>query len=261
MCNMKFLLFLIYYFACANCQLAKMLDLAERADNCRIWSAWGNCIWVKGNEDKDPQWNKPVFDQMEPDCKDGYFYGSLRQRYKAPIENGLQYLRNITRDVKPCGQWSYRHSCGYQCTTQPKPDFSYINRFFTAEKLCTPEDLDGWSQETACSAEYDSIPKECKLWPDNPNFNMSSIDEKERGLANSVELFSCLKSKGLDGRPKCRCCCFPYKPDPKDWKCKKTPWNTPKLRQSYFYLIKCSHQQSNLIGRSISKHQKLKLTN
>lgn len=105
-------------FFLADCQLAKMLDLAERADNCRTWSAWGNCIWLKGNADKNPQWNKPVFDQMEPDCKDGFFYGSLRQRYKVAIEGGLDYLRNITRDTKPCGQCSYRHSCGYQCTAQ-----------------------------------------------------------------------------------------------------------------------------------------------
>lgn len=94
-----------------------MLDLAQQADNCQIWSSWGNCLWIKGSE-ANPQWNKEAFDQMEPDCRNGYFYGQLRERYSDPIKRGLDYLRNITRDVKPCGQCSYRQSCGYQCSSQ-----------------------------------------------------------------------------------------------------------------------------------------------
>uniref|UniRef100_A0A1I7VT23 Secreted protein n=1 Tax=Loa loa TaxID=7209 RepID=A0A1I7VT23_LOALO len=58
-----------------------MFGNAVQADNCAQWTAWGPCVWLKGNN---PRWQHSYFDQLLPGkngCREHIFFKLLRERW------------------------------------------------------------------------------------------------------------------------------------------------------------------------------------
>ncbi|VDN91773.1 unnamed protein product [Brugia pahangi] len=66
-------------------QLSSMFGNAVQADNCAQWTAWGPCIWLKGNN---PRWQNSYFDQLLPGkngCRSHIFFKLLRERWSVAV--------------------------------------------------------------------------------------------------------------------------------------------------------------------------------
>uniref|UniRef100_A0A5S6QTN3 Uncharacterized protein n=1 Tax=Trichuris muris TaxID=70415 RepID=A0A5S6QTN3_TRIMR len=215
-------LFLLSFLAVcptASGQLAKFIDRALQSDNCMVWSTWGPCTWIKGPT-PGHRWNKPYFRQLSTLCQKGIFFSKLEDYFGAALNSAIDYLRSITQDTKPCGMCAYRQSCGYKCSRR-KHSNKYVNRLFVAERLCEANDLNGIGQDTACHTSYDLLPKrndECQIWP-NHSLRLPNVTGEYRNIVNDIKLANCRKTVDSRGRNVCRCCCHPYRPDPKTWKC------------------------------------------
>ncbi|KFD49105.1 hypothetical protein M514_10047 [Trichuris suis] len=205
----------------ASAQLAKFIDRAQQSDNCMIWSSWGPCTWIKGPTPSH-RWNKPYFRQLSTLCQKGLFYSKVEEYFGTALNNAIAYLKSITQDTRPCGMCAYRQSCGYKCNRRKHTDSNkYVNRLFVAETLCEAKDLNGIGQEKACHTSYDMLPKrndECQIWP-NPSVRLPNVTGQYRSIVNDIKLANCHKTVDRRGKIVCRCCCHPYQPDPKTWKC------------------------------------------
>ncbi|VDP18345.1 unnamed protein product [Soboliphyme baturini] len=205
-------------------QIALFMDDARQSDNCKSWSAWGNCIWIKGPHRSRTggvhPWNRNYFDQLSPVCQRNFFYSKIHQDYGEAINNAVEYFRSITVNEQPCGMCSFKQSCGINCEKKNKG--TYYNKIFVAEELCHPQDLNGYTQELACFADLSDYPQhmdECKIWP-NKAVKLPRVPPKYKKMVSGMRFTNCIKAREMSGKQICRCCCTPFEPDPKDWKCK-----------------------------------------
>ncbi|VDN52512.1 unnamed protein product [Dracunculus medinensis] len=121
--------------------------------------------------------------------------------------NFYDYLRNLTISEEQCGQCSYQQSCGRQCHRRGSIDL--INPLFVAERPCK-----GISQTKACVSNYVD---DCKHWP-NHEIALPNITDSMMELINKLDYLSCVPEKRSNGDV-CRCCCHPYRPDPRTFEC------------------------------------------
>ncbi|GMS89024.1 hypothetical protein PENTCL1PPCAC_11199, partial [Pristionchus entomophagus] len=209
-------------------QLAAVYSPVAQSNECGIWSSWGPCVWP------DRENKVSYLNQLTPTCKQHWFYVFVK-RYESALDNFYSYMGKVLHSKKPCGMCSYKQSCGFggpkKCHVSPftvKGGRS-VMPFFVSERLCAANDLDGHSQVASCEVDYEMTLKnggECKLWP-APDVDLSSIEPAFRDQVTRLEWYSCLpkikRVKHRDGRitraKVCRCCCFPFKPNPKTWKC------------------------------------------
>uniref|UniRef100_A0A183G3C7 Kunitz/Bovine pancreatic trypsin inhibitor domain protein n=1 Tax=Heligmosomoides polygyrus TaxID=6339 RepID=A0A183G3C7_HELPZ len=108
--------------------------------------------------------------------------------------------------------------------------------FYVAERVCTVKDLGGESQVQACEVDYDQLKEngaECRLWP-SPRVDLSSVEPVFRKHITALEWYSCLpqeKTFNVAGRKftekVCRCCCFPFQPNPVTYQCEHIPGAPP----------------------------------
>lgn len=58
-----------------------MFGNAVQAENCAQWTAWGPCVWLRG---ENPRWSRSYFDQLLPGkggCREHIFFKLLRERW------------------------------------------------------------------------------------------------------------------------------------------------------------------------------------
>ncbi|KAK6101605.1 hypothetical protein QQG55_5235 [Brugia pahangi] len=204
-------------------QLSSMFGNAVQADNCAQWTAWGPCIWLKGNN---PRWQNSYFDQLLPGkngCRSHIFFKLLRERWSVAFNNFYNYLRDITISQHQCGQCSYQQSCGRQCHRRGTVDM--INPLFVAERIC-----DGVDQSEACESKYVG---DCKHWP-NPSIKLPNVTHTMQEIIDKIDYLSCTPQTKPDGTSVCRCCCHPYAPHPTTMKCELKPYLNVN-KQQYLY--------------------------
>ncbi|PAV61263.1 hypothetical protein WR25_15540 [Diploscapter pachys] len=175
--------------------------------------------------------------QLTPVCQQHWFYTFIK-RYETALTNFYNYMHFVLKSDKPCGLCSYKQSCGYggdkKCNVSPFtiPGGRPVIPFYVAERVCSAKDLDGHSQVDSCEVDYNLLLEnggECKLWPSN-RVDLSSVEPAFREHINGLEWYSCAVQtkkfrKGVGARAKyrtekvCRCCCFPFKPNPVTFKC------------------------------------------
>ncbi|XGW18116.1 hypothetical protein V3C99_007986 [Haemonchus contortus] len=208
-------------------QLAAVYSNASRSSDCSNWSSWGPCIWPDSKHDV------PYLQQISPVCQMHWFYMFVK-RYNTALNNFYNYMQFVLRSGKPCGLCSYKQSCGYggskKCNTSPftidggRP----VIPFYVAERVCSALDLGGESQVDSCEVDYEQLKEnggECRLWP-SPRVDLSTIEPVFRKHIDSLKWYSCLpqtktiRNEGRIVKEKvCRCCCFPFQPNPLTYRC------------------------------------------
>ncbi|CAI4230387.1 unnamed protein product [Auanema sp. JU1783] len=218
-------------------QLAAVYSHAVRSEDCSNWSSWGPCVWPEKNG------QARYLDQVSNVCQQHWFYMFVK-RYEKALNSFYGYMQFILKSEKPCGLCSYKQSCGFggakKCNVSPftidggRP----IIPFFVAERVCSIRDLGGDSQVDSCMVDYDLVKEnggECVLWP-AARVDLSSVEPAFRAHVEALNWYSCLPqsrkirtitSKGMKYRVEkvCRCCCFPFRPNPLTFKCEHAPEN------------------------------------
>ncbi|CCD73826.1 uncharacterized protein CELE_Y54F10AM.6 [Caenorhabditis elegans] len=215
-------------------QLAAVYSDATRTDVCSNWSSWGKCVWP------DQKTGKPYLEQISSICQHHWFYSFIK-RYEKSLNSFYSYMGSVLKSKKPCGLCSYKQSCGFggavKCNQSPlsvegtRP----LIPFYVAERVCSEKDL-GKSQVDSCVVDYDALMangRECQLWP-STKVDLSDIEPAFREHVHNLAWYTCLPQnrKLRKGRGKnikfrtekvCRCCCFPFRPNPKTFKCEHDP--------------------------------------
>ncbi|CAJ0580831.1 unnamed protein product, partial [Mesorhabditis spiculigera] len=210
-------------------QIAAVYSNASRSEDCSNWSSWGPCIWP------DKESPVPYIEQLSPVCQQHWFYVFIK-RYESALNNFYNYMTFVMRKFEPCGMCIYKQSCGFggdkKCNVSPftvrggRP----VVPFYVAERLCSTKDLSGKGQVEACEVDYDMLKEngddECTLWP-SPRVDLSSIEPAFREHIQTLKWYSCLpqtkKYRSKSGKTRrekvCRCCCFPFRPNPVTFEC------------------------------------------
>jgi len=194
----------------ADSQLAKLFgDASEQKENCAVWSAYGDCIWLRGPKDevRNP-YNRPYFEQLPKVCRHHRFYETAERLYGQAVENAFEYCKELTEDQNPCGQCSYQQSCGFRCEGSVN-----LNYFNVSERLC--QDFD---QSHACTLHASLAPSDCKIWPTD-KVALTNVPPVIELAIKKIDLINCVPGKNSRGEDSCRCCCTPFKPDPSTFKC------------------------------------------
>ncbi|CAD5214674.1 unnamed protein product [Bursaphelenchus okinawaensis] len=215
-----------------DAQLAAVYSNVSRTNECSSWSSWGPCIWP------DPVNRKPYMAQLTSVCRNHWFYKFISKRYQSALNSFFDYFLSIMRSTKPCGFCSYKQSCGYggkqKCNLSPfeVPGGRAIMPFFVSEKVCNRRDLKGQDQSDACIVDYDLVKEnggECKLWPSR-HVSLEEVEAPFRSQIENLKWYSCLTQtvkdeKNEKSKPEkvCRCCCFPFRPNPITFKCEHAP--------------------------------------
>ncbi|KAL6726168.1 hypothetical protein Aduo_008169 [Ancylostoma duodenale] len=216
-------------------QLAAVYSNATRDKECSNWSSWGPCVWPNSES------SLTYLKQLTPVCQLHWFYTFVK-RYDTALNNFYNYMQFVLRSEKPCGLCSYKQSCGYggkkKCNISPftikggRP----VIPFYVAERVCSSKDLNGHSQVDACEVDYEQLKEnggECRLWPSS-RVDLSTVEPVFREHINSLEWYSCLPqtktyyiNKRAFQEKVCRCCCFPFQPNPETYKCEHIPGAPP----------------------------------
>uniref|UniRef100_A0AC35EVX1 Uncharacterized protein n=1 Tax=Panagrolaimus sp. PS1159 TaxID=55785 RepID=A0AC35EVX1_9BILA len=237
---MRLLGFLVVLIAIeySEAQLAAVYSNVTRTADCSTWSNWGSCIWPN------PKDKRTYLKQLPPVCQEHWFYKFIEKRYETALNSFFNYMSSVMKSDKPCGMCSYKQSCGFggprKCHQSPFeiPGGRSILPFYVSEKVCSRSDLRGINQIEACHVDYDMLKEnggECQLWP-TKKVNLDGVEPAFQKHIANLKWYSCisqtLKSKnGKGGKAKrskvCRCCCFPFRPNPVTFKCEHSPGSPP----------------------------------
>ncbi|KAK0421136.1 hypothetical protein QR680_015074 [Steinernema hermaphroditum] len=230
-----FVVFAVVSAVVIDAQLAAVYSDVEKSKDCSSWSSWGPCVWPSKS---DPT---PYLAQITPVCQQHWFYKFIRGHYEKALNSFFTYLQSILKSEKPCGLCSYKQSCGYggpkKCNTSPFeiPGGRSVMPFYVSERVCNAHDLQGEGQLDACVVDYDLVKQnggECQLWPSN-RVDLSSIEPAFQEHIRALDWYSCLpqirgNKSGKGKREKvCRCCCYPFRPNPVTFKCEHSPGAPP----------------------------------
>ncbi|CAI5445877.1 unnamed protein product [Caenorhabditis angaria] len=216
--------------------MAAIYSDASRVDQCSNWSSWGKCIWP------DKIKSTPYLEQVSNLCQHHWFYSFIK-KYEKSLNSFYNYMGSVLKSKKPCGLCSYKQSCGFggtvKCNQNPFaiPGGRPIIPFYVAERVCSEKDL-GQSQVDSCVVDYDKLMEngsECQLWP-SPKVDLSEVEEQFRTHVANLSWYTCIPQnrKLRRGRGKlakyrvekvCRCCCFPFRPNPRTFKCEHVAGN------------------------------------
>ncbi|KAI3413608.1 hypothetical protein GPALN_011097 [Globodera pallida] len=227
--HLQLVLSLIIFPALIGAQLASIYSNVSRHSDCASWSSWGPCVWP------DPKHKRSYVQQLTPVCQSHWFFKFLATRYGSALNSFFAYFqRLLLAGGRPCGMCSYRQSCGFggqqKCHRSPfeVPGGRSIFPFFVAEKVCNSRDLRGIDQTMSCELDYDMLMEnggECKLWPTR-QVDLSAVEPGFRSQLEALSWYSCVSDWATD-KPSgaarstrvCRCCCFPFRPNPKTLRC------------------------------------------
>ncbi|KAL3068374.1 hypothetical protein niasHT_030665 [Heterodera trifolii] len=232
--DFRSLLFFFIFVAPITAQLASIYSDVSRRNDCASWSSWGPCVWP------DAKQKRSYIQQLTPVCQSHWFFKFLSVRYESALDSFFTYFQSLLLDGRPCGMCSYRQSCGFggrqKCHLSPFeiPGGRSIIPFFVSEKICNRRDLRGIDQSMSCALDYDKLMEnggECKLWP-TPKVDLSAVEPSFRAQLESLSWYSCISDWATE-KPSpfgaarstrvCRCCCFPFRPNPKTLKCEHIP--------------------------------------
>ncbi|KAI1729249.1 hypothetical protein DdX_01478 [Ditylenchus destructor] len=218
-----------------DAQLAAVYSNVSRTNDCSSWSSWGPCIWP------DPVKKSTYLEQLTPVCQQHWFYKFVGSRYGPALKSFFDYFLLVMKSKKPCGMCSYKQSCGYggerKCNVSPfeiQGGRSLIP-FYVSEKVCNKRDLRGVDQMESCQVDYDLLKEnggECQLWP-SPRVSLDGVEPAFQEHIQNLKWYSCLPQTRADktGKGKrgkvCRCCCFPFRPNPVTFKCEFVPGAPP----------------------------------
>jgi len=219
----------------AEGQLASVYSDVSRSEECASWSSWGPCIWPNSRT------RSSYTEQLSPVCRQHWFFQFLSARYQAPLDQFFHYFLSVMKSTRPCGMCSYRQSCGFggprQCDLSPfeVQGGRSILPFYVAERVCNSKDLKGLSQTDACHLDYDMLKQnggECMLWP-TPKVNLDVIEPGFREQIINMKWYTCATQIKRNKYAKfktekiCRCCCYPFKPNPQTFVCEHIPGAEP----------------------------------
>uniref|UniRef100_A0A0N4UY33 Apple domain-containing protein n=1 Tax=Enterobius vermicularis TaxID=51028 RepID=A0A0N4UY33_ENTVE len=209
-------------------QLAAVYSSVEKTKDCSNWSSWGPCTWP--NKQK-----TPYMEQITPICRQHWFYKFVKNHYGEALESFFRYLGSVLKSKAACGMCSYKQSCGFggrkRCHISPfeVKGGRAILPFFVSEKVCKPKDLKGVDQMESCIVDYNmENGDECQLWPSD-KVDLSQIEPQFLPHIRNLKWYECtvqiikMKGAGVKSEKVCRCCCFPYRPNPKTYQCEKIP--------------------------------------
>uniref|UniRef100_A0A914UST0 Uncharacterized protein n=1 Tax=Plectus sambesii TaxID=2011161 RepID=A0A914UST0_9BILA len=223
----------------ASGQLAAVYSNVSQTSDCANWSSWGSCVWLaptSRDRTKAKKGSVPYLAQLTPACQDHWFYKFVKERYETAINNFFTYMADITLSDEACGMCSYKQSCGYggkkQCNVSP---FTIrggrsVTPFYVAERVCNERDLGGRDQHESCIIDYDKALEngaECKMWPAK-NVSLPGVEPAFQDQIKKLNWSNCIavpKEAGTSKTAKaskekvCRCCCYPFQPNPKTLKC------------------------------------------
>jgi len=226
---------LALHIGISDAQLAAVYSSMSRTDDCSSWSSWGPCLWPN------PNTRLPYIEQLSPTCQSHWFYKFLNSNYGPALSSFFDYFLDVMKSTKPCGMCSYRQSCGYggpmKCNTSPfeVQGGRSILPFYVSERVCNLRDLKGVDQHDSCQVDYDFVLKEngaeCRLWP-SPRVKLEGVDPIFQEHIKSLQWYSCVpeirNGTGNKSPTKmCRCCCYPYRPNPRTFKCEHIPGAPP----------------------------------
>ncbi|KAK6101945.1 hypothetical protein QQG55_6520 [Brugia pahangi] len=228
----KFIICFLVKTVCA--QLAAVFSEVTQSSDCSNWSTWGPCIWP------DMEFNTTYMNQISPICQQHWFYKLINQRYGKALQSFYSYMGSVLINKRACGMCSYKQSCGYggakKCNLSPfeiRGGRSFIP-FYVSEKICRQKDLLGVDQMDSCQVDYNKLSlngEECKLWPAN-EVDLSQVEPVFQKEIRSLKWYECIVQKKINRVKKrkhekvCRCCCFPFRPNPKTYRCEHIP-NAP----------------------------------
>ncbi|VBB29404.1 unnamed protein product [Acanthocheilonema viteae] len=134
-------------------------------------------------------------------------------------------MGSVLINKRACGMCSYKQSCGYggikKCNLSPfeirggRP----LIPFYVSERICKQKDLLGVDQMDSCQLNGE----ECKLWPSD-EVDLSQVEPVFQKQIRSLKWINRLKRRKHE--KVCRCCCFPFRPNPKTYRCEHIP-NAP----------------------------------
>uniref|UniRef100_A0A8R1Y2B3 Uncharacterized protein n=1 Tax=Onchocerca volvulus TaxID=6282 RepID=A0A8R1Y2B3_ONCVO len=216
-------------------QLAAVFSEVTQSNDCSNWSTWGPCIWP------DREFNTTYINQISPLCQQHWFYKLINQRYGKALESFYSYMSSVLINKKACGMCSYKQSCGYggikKCDLSPfeiRGGRPFIP-FYVSERICKQKDLSGVDQMDSCQVDYDKLSAsfeihenqfnggECKLWPAD-TVDLSQVEPIFQKDIRSLKWINRLKRHKHE--KVCRCCCFPFRPNPRTYRCQHIP-NAP----------------------------------
>jgi len=213
-------------------QLAALFSDVGPTNDCKYWSPWGPCIWTQALQGTTrSRFNNLYLDQMSELCRDKHwFYQYIATNYGTALNNVFNYLKSVTTNPTPCGMCSYRQSCGFggskQCQRFPSSVHRNILPLFVTEQVCGANELGGRPQNMACNSNYATLLRngaECQLWPSTIPV-LTGVDEDFKQKLYSLPWANCIPNRE---RTECRCCCYPYRPNPLTFQCEQIPGVPP----------------------------------
>lgn len=206
------LILLSFLAAIANSQLIQVLGGTEQNEYCSEWTGWTRCVWLQGpRREPNHPWNQPYFKQWPSACQDHQFYKTAVKTLGDSADNVMEYFRAMTWDTEPCGMCSYQQSCGKKC--QPGAGLEI------AERLC-PSEMLNKPQDAACQSVPNLAPNDCKIWPTD-KVQFPGVPGELVTFFKQGRWLNCRSERNLFGNI-CRCCCWPYAPNPQTNKCEKS---------------------------------------
>ncbi|CAG9534319.1 unnamed protein product [Cercopithifilaria johnstoni] len=216
-----FLLFFLVKTVCG--QLAAVFSEVTQSGDCSIWSTWGPCIWP------DKEFNMTYMNQISPICQQHWFYKLINQRYGKALQSFYSYMSSVLFNKRACGMCSYKQSCGYggakECNLSPfeiRGGRPFIP-FYVSERICNQKDLLGVDQMDSCQVDYNKLSLnsgECKLWPTD-EVDLSQVEPVFQKEIRRLKWINRMKRQ--EHEKVCRCCCFPFRPNPKTYRCEHIP--------------------------------------
>uniref|UniRef100_A0A0N5AGY4 Apple domain-containing protein n=1 Tax=Syphacia muris TaxID=451379 RepID=A0A0N5AGY4_9BILA len=209
----------------ANAQLAAVYSSVEKSKDCSNWSSWGSYSLQTS-----------YMMQISPICRQHWFYKFVKDRYGRSLESFFSYMGSVLKSKIPCGMCSYKQSCGFggrkRCHISPfeiKGGRAIIP-FYVSERVCKPKDLKGADQMKSCIVDYYKLREngeECQLWPTD-KVDLSQVEPAFQQHIKNLKWYECLpqtitNKETMKSEKVCRCCCFPFKPNPKTFVCEKIP--------------------------------------
>uniref|UniRef100_A0A915LFY8 Uncharacterized protein n=1 Tax=Meloidogyne javanica TaxID=6303 RepID=A0A915LFY8_MELJA len=153
--------------------------------------------------------------------------------------NVVGQLAAIYSDVRrssDCASWSSWGSCIVQGGRPVIP-------FYVSERICGQKSLKGYDQHESCRLDYNKLigfgGEECRLWPTD-KVDLTSVEPGFREQIQNLQWYNCLATTETNKTENelinvCRCCCFPFRPNPQTFLCEHVPGVAPEQEEENYY--------------------------